>query len=354
MSRLYSDLKFLDYPKQIEAWRNHSVTAPVHVRIKPMNHCNHSCWYCAYRYDDVSLGEDIDLEDQIPKEKMDEIIEDIIDMEVKAVTFSGGGEPTIYKPLPECVEKLTAGGVRVATLTNGSNLQGRVAEVFAAHGTWVRVSMDGWNNESYAAARSIKGDAFDKLMRNMRNFAALDSDCVLGVSFIIDNKNYEHIYDICSRLKDIGVNHVKLSGVIISDEVLDTNRYHDEIRPTVESEIERTLALDDDGFSIVNHYHAFSERFEKDYTICPFLQYLTVIGADSKVYTCQDKAYTKSGMLGSIEERRFKDFWFSEENRKSLYALNPSVSCGHHCVAHSKNLTILDHMNVDQKHGCFV
>ena len=115
MSRLYSDLKFLDYPKQIEAWRNHSVTAPVHVRIKPMNHCNHSCWYCAYRYDDVSLGEDIDLEDQIPKEKMDEIIEDIIDMGVKAVTFSGGGEPTIYKPLPECVEKLTAGGVHVAT-----------------------------------------------------------------------------------------------------------------------------------------------------------------------------------------------------------------------------------------------
>ncbi len=354
MSHLYSDLKFMNFPKQIEAWQTHTVTAPVHVRIKPMNHCNHACWYCAYRDENLALGEDIDLTDQIPKEKMDEIIDDVIDMGVKAVTFSGGGEPTIYKPLPECVEKLAGAGVRVATLTNGSNLRGRVAEVFAAHGTWVRVSMDGWNNESYAAARGIKEDAFDKLILNMKNFTALDTECVLGVSFIISNKNHNHIYDVCSHLKDIGVNHVKLSGVIVSNDVLESNRYHDEIRDTVISEIERATALDDQGFRIVNHYHSWSERFKKEYTRCPFLQYLTVIGADSKVYTCQDKAFSDSGLLGSIENRRFKDFWFSDENRKNLYAFNPSISCGHHCVAHGKNLAILEHMNVDQNHSSFV
>ena len=366
MSRLYSDFKFSRHPEQIEAWRNHTVVAPVHVRIKPMNHCNHNCWYCAYRYDALQLGEDIDLKDQIPAGKMDEIVDDVIDMGVKAVTFSGGGEPTLYKPLPDCVEKLAGAGVRVATLTNGSNLKGRIAEVFAAHGTWVRVSMDAWDGESYAKARGIKEDAFDNMMTNMRNFIALKSDCVLGVSFIIGHDNHGHVYDICSQLKDVGVNHVKLSGVVVANDVDGNNTYHDEIRGTVESEIEKALALGGNGFDVVNHYHALTERFEKDYTICPFLQYLTVIGADCNVYTCQDKAYTDSGMLGSIKDRRFKDFWFSDETREALYAFDPSVSCSHHCVAHGKNLAILEHLdgggnpavpehlNLDEDHGAFV
>ena len=53
--------------------------------------------------------------DILPKEKALEIVEDLIDMKVKAVTFSGGGEPLIYKPLPDVIERLAGGGIRVAS-----------------------------------------------------------------------------------------------------------------------------------------------------------------------------------------------------------------------------------------------
>jgi len=134
----------------------------------------------------------------------------------------------------------------------------------------------------------------------------------------------------------------------------ENNLYHGEIRESVDAEIERAEALNDDGFRIVNHYHELEERFEKDYTICPFLQFLTVIGADCQVYTCQDKAFTAAGLLGSIKDRSFKDFWFSDENLKALYALNPSKSCGHHCVAHTKNLALLGLLDLDPEHASFV
>ena len=130
MGTLYSNLKFFRYPAQIEALQEHRVVAPVHIRIKPMNHCNHDCWYCAYRVSNLELGEDIDYRDKIPEGKMFEIVDDVIAMGVKAVTFSGGGEPLLYKPLPEVVRRLAVGGVRIATLTNGSNLKGLVADVF--------------------------------------------------------------------------------------------------------------------------------------------------------------------------------------------------------------------------------
>ncbi|MBT4219086.1 MAG: radical SAM protein, partial [Rhodospirillaceae bacterium] len=342
------------YPKHLAAVRSGEMVAPVHVRIKPMNWCNHNCWYCAYRSDNVQLGEGIDLRDRIPDDRMFEIIDDIVDMGVEAVTFSGGGEPLLYKALPECIEKLAAGGVSVATLTNGVNLAGNMAEAFAKHGTWVRISMDAWDDDSYQKSRGAKPGEFDKMVSNIANFKALETDCVLGVSFIIGHDNHEHVLDMCKMLKDAGASHVKLSGVGVANDPTENNIYHDEIRDTVTAQISAAEDLVDEEFGVLNHYHDFAERFEKTYETCPYLKYLTVIGADLKVYACQDKAYTDSGLLGSLEGRGFKEFWFSNENKERINHLNPSKSCQHHCITHAKNLTINEFMSIDPAHGKFV
>ena len=354
MQKLYSSHKFMYYGDQLAALREKRVVAPVHIRIKPMNHCNHDCWYCAYRVSNLELGEDIDYRDKIPEDKIFEIVDDVISMGVKAVTFSGGGEPLLYKPLPDVIERLAGHGIKVATLTNGSNLKGKVADAFAKYGTWVRVSIDGWDNESYAKSRKIEKDSFSKLIKNMREFASRDSKCVLGVSYIVDQNNCSHIYEVCELLKDVGVNHVKLSGVVVSNHGAENNIYHSKISDVVSNEINKALKLNSDKFTVINHYHELDARFDKEYTTCPQLMYLTVIGADCKVYTCQDKAFTEPGTLGSIKDISFKDFWFSETNQKNLYDLNPSIQCKHHCISNSKNLAIRDILEIDPDHSPFV
>jgi MoaA/NifB/PqqE/SkfB family radical SAM enzyme len=354
MATLYSNLKFLKHATHLDAIRDGEVVAPIHIRIKPINRCNHNCWYCAYRTDNLQLGEGIDLDDAIPTGKMFEIIDDVIQMGVKAVTFSGGGEPLIYRPLPECVERLAAGGVKVASLTNGANLKGRVADVFAKHGTWVRVSLDAWDDTSYTAARGVPDGSFTRLVANMRDFLNRDTSCVLGVSFIVTRQNHERIAEVCSLLKDLGVDHVKISGAVVGNDADENNRYHDEISETVTGQIEQAKNLCDDRFQILDHYHELDVLFEKSYSFCPFLQFLTVIGADCNVYSCQDKAYSEAGLLGSIRDRSFKDFWFSDENRDRLYSLDPSRECRHHCVAHHKNLAIHEVLALDPDHEGFV
>ncbi len=354
MSTIYSNLKFLRYADHVEALRDQRIVAPVHIRIKPMNHCNHNCYYCAYRVSNLKLGEDMDLKDAIPEEKMFEIVDDVIEMGVKAVTFTGGGEPLLYKPLPEVVTKLATNGVRVATLTNGTNLKGKMADAFAEHGIWVRVSTDAWDDASFSKSRGIKDGEFTRLLQNLRDFSNRGSKCVLGVSYIVDKSNCTHLYDVCAMFKKAGVNHVKFSGVVVSNSGADNNVYHTEIRDVVAEQINRAQSMADDQFSVINHYHDLDDRFQKDYTKCPYLMFLTVIGADDKVYTCQDKAYTASGLLGSIKDRRFKDFWFSEENRQRLFGLDPSKECTHHCVSHAKNLAIMDLLSIDPDHGPFV
>lgn len=355
MARLYSNLKFLQYTDHLDALRQGRVAAPVHVRIKPINRCNHSCWYCAYRAGQLQLGEGMDVEDRIPEAKMAEIVDDLIAMGVKAVTFSGGGEPLLYKPLPGVIERLGSAGIRVASLTNGANLQGNMAEAFARWGTWVRVSLDGWDNASYGKARGIGDGQFTRLLDNIGAFAARGSKCVLGISFIVGHDNHAHIFDVCQLLKSAGVNHVKVSGAVVANDLHANNLYHRDIAPAVSAQIRQAQEqLNDERFTVIDHYHELDELFVKGYTTCPFLQFLTVIGADCRVYTCQDKAYTEGGMLGSIRERSFQEFWFSDENRKRLYGLDPSAACRHHCVAHGKNLAINEVLALDPDHSCFV
>jgi len=351
--QVYSNLKAFAFPGKIQAFKDGNLLAPVHVRIKPINRCNHNCWYCAYRVSNLKLGEDMDLEEVIAEDKMHEIVDDLIDMNVKAVTFTGGGEPLIYKPLPSVIEKLVNGGIKVGSLSNGSNLKGRVADSFAAYATWIRISLDAWDGPSYARARNVSTDAFDKLMSNMRKFADRKSNCELGSSFIIDKNNVSHIYEVVSKLKDIGVGHVKLVGVVVSNDAAENNKYHKDIGLLARREINKAIELSDSNFKVLDHYHDLSERFDHGYTKCPTIQFTPVIGGDSCVYTCQDKAYTKEGRLGPIKDISFKNFWFSIENNKKSFSINPSVHCRHNCANHQKNKVINDFINTDADHIVF-
>jgi len=346
----YSDLKFMGYPKTLDALKEKSVVAPTHIRIKPTNVCNHDCWYCAYHASGLQLGDQMTYRDVIPFSKLREITNDIIEMGVSAVTFSGGGEPLLYKRLPEIVEKLHKGGVKVATLTNGSNLKGNMAKAFQKYGTWVRVSLDGYDDESYSKARGVKVGEFAKLLDNMRNFKLSKTKCVLGCSFIVGKDNYEHIFSICKKLKEVGVDHVKISGAVVGNSPEENNLYHSKINDVVGEQIQRSEEISDSNFKIINHYHDLEDRFEKEYATCPYILYRPVIGADSCIYTCQDKAYTDSGKLGSIESASFKNFWYSEENLDKVYGLNPSESCNHHCISHSKNVIINEYLSIDTEH----
>ncbi len=356
MPTLYSKYKIFNYPEKLKSLdpANKDILPPIHIRIKPTNVCSHSCWYCAYKAEDLQLGKDMVKKDFIPREKMLEIIADAIEMKVKAITFSGGGEPFQYPFLAETVKKLSESPIQFASLTNGSKLEGEAAEIFAYHGTWVRVSMDGWDDESYVFYRRTAKNEYTKILNNMKNFKKLGGKCDLAVSLNIDSKNAIHVYETIKKLKDVGIDSIKLSPTIVSNIGQESVDYHRPFFDQVKEQI--TLAksnLASKDFEIYDSYHLLDAKFDKNYTWCPYLQILHVIGADLNIYPCQDKAYNlETGLLGSIKEQSYKNFWLT--NKEKFYQINPSKVCQHHCVANSKNEMVLDYLDIDQEHGMFV
>lgn len=356
MGLLYTKYKIFHYQDKLDSLPRESseVKAPIHIRIKPTNVCNHDCWYCAYKSSNLQLGKDMVERDSIPREKMLEIIDDCVEMGVKAITFSGGGEPFVYKHLLDAVKKLADSPISFASLTNGSRLKGEVAEIFAHYGTWLRVSIDGWDDASYKEYRNTSAKEFSKVMENLKNFKKLGGDCYLGISLIVDNKNYQHIYDFTKRVKDTGVDSIKISPCIVSNNGWENDDYHRPIFDEAKSQAVRAKEeLEDSNFEVNECYHEAEVDFAKDYDWCPYLQILPVIGADLNVYPCQDKAYNlDEGLIGSIKDIRFKDFWYSDKNK--FFKVNPSKVCNHHCVANAKNKLILEYLGADQEHLGFV
>lgn len=350
MANKYSNLKIFHYQEKLDSLSKKStdIKPPIHIRIKPTNVCNHNCWYCAYKVDHLQLGQDMVERDFIPLDKMMEIIDDCKDMGVKAITFSGGGEPFTYRYFKETIKKLIENKLPFASLTNGSKLNGEIAELFAYNATWLRISIDGYDDESYAKARDVKVGEFSKLIENMRAFAALPKrTCNLGVSFIIDDKNYNKIYDFSRLMKDIGVDSIKLSGCVVANEGDKNNDYHSTFYSKAKELSQKVKEeLESENFEVFDSYHMLENNFEKEYTWCPYSQILPVIGADLNIYPCQDKAYNlENGVVGSLKEKSLKEFWFDDKNK--FFKINPSIDCNNHCVANSKNKMILDYLDVE-------
>lgn len=362
MSDKYTASKIFHFDSKLKELALKKLTPPIHIRLKPTNRCNHRCHYCCYRNNALFLGELMNETDEIPADKMKQIIADIVGMGVKAVTFSGGGEPLLYSGFSQAVEELANGNVKTAVLTNGSLLKGRAAKVLGDNATWVRVSMDAANKDDYAAARSIKKDAFGEVCENIEQFAKIKrAGCELGINFIVTQKNHKEVFEFLKMMKELGADHVKISEAVVSVEQDKNLEYVAHFRESVKEQIAKGRdLLTEDRFVIIDkilHRPGSSEggnNYEKGYSQCLFAQCLTVIGADLNVYTCQDKAYTKSGLLGSIQDCSFSEFWSASLTKEKLVNLNPKLICNHHCVAHEKNLALLDYLGTDPDHLEFV
>lgn len=359
MKRLYTNSKIFHFPKHLDEVAGQRLPGPIHIRLKPTNRCNHRCSYCCYRNQNLYLSERLNEEDQIPKEKMRELVADFAAMGVKAVTFSGGGEPLSYPHIYETMVGLRAAQIKIATLTNGSLLAGRIAEFLAENAVWCRVSMDAGDAATYAAIRGVKVSEFARVCDNLRNFAAIPGrTCVLGINFIITAENYRGIYPFLALAREMGVDNVKLSGAVVSTNPRENGIYHAKIFPVAKEQIDRArVELATNNFSIIDKLYrpeTESSIYDKDFHWCPMINFMAVIAADQQVYFCHDKAYTENGRIGSLVDTDFLSLWNSPETAARIKNLDPSRECRHHCADILKNQMLLDYFESDPEHLEFV
>lgn len=349
LDNAYNELKIFSHTEHIGALLDNKRMAPVYIRIKPTNVCNQKCYYCCYADSQAVKNRAVEKKDYIPWDKMQEIIQDISDMHVKAVTFSGGGDPLCYQYINQSLKKIIEKNIDLSMITNGQLLKDESAELLL-NAKWIRVSLDSADTGTYFETRGVC--TFNDVINNIENFCKKkSSSCDAGINFVVNEKNYMQIYDICKLASQIGVDNIKFSGLVKSDE---TELYHQDIEKTVQELIDKSKSLlEGKNFKIIDKYIE-NLNFNRQYNKCYMKELVTVIAADQNVYTCHQKSYTDSGRIGSIKDKTFKELWYSDVTARKMGEFNPKCECKESCVYDQRNILLNSLIGIDKKHINFI
>lgn len=315
---------------------------------------------CAYRMSNGFSSEEFaengnhNPNRKITTKKCLEIIEDCQSLGVKAIQFTGGGEPTVHPDHLAIFEYAQNLGIDTSLVTNGNILKDGWEQVLPKM-KWVRVSVDASNAEEYASVRKVKPDFYYKAMSNIARLAGeirkQGTDCVLGVGYVITRENWQHAYEGVEIIRQTGAHNVRLSAMFSTDGV----DYYEGVLDDIRSVVKRIQGLQTQEFTV---YSMFGDRIDDlvqhapDYQFCGYQQFNMYIGGNLKVYRCCSTAYTKLGEVGDLSNQRLSS-WFYSQQKKDTYANFNARRCKT-CQFNNQNRTILYMIDESPTHINFV
>ena len=127
--------KLLHHPERL-AQINAGEYRPIVLQIAPTDKCNLECHFCSTSHREG---------DELKIDRLMRTIDDMMDPAVgplKSAEVTGGGDPTMYKPLPQLLGHLRQHGIDIGMITNGI-LLGKLANDHPGmldQLTWLRIS----------------------------------------------------------------------------------------------------------------------------------------------------------------------------------------------------------------------
>lgn len=324
MNAAYTDLKPAWHLDKIAELRRGEQIVPAQIQLIISDLCNHNCGFCAYRMEGYAsnqhfgtIGSDGTVNNNpprfIPTAKAIEIIKDAAAMGVKAVQFTGGGEPTVHPDHLTIFRAALEAGLQCALVTNGCLLREGWEEVLSRF-AWVRVSLDAGTAETYAKIRAVPERTFDKCLENIRRLAGARGG-VVGVSYIVLQENYRECRRAAVAARQAGADSIRFGAVFSTRR----RRYYDGIESGCVFQVEQADAESRPGFAVVD---MFTQRLsdlsaQVEHPFCGYQQFNVYIGGDLNVYRCCDTAYNDRGLTGSLKEQTFAQFWLSDAKQRA-------------------------------------
>lgn len=274
----------------VERWKNIKrgvkIPPPVLVTIDPSNICNHNCEWCNASFimsnqnNMMSEKNVIDIVNLLSNWKLD-------NYRVNAVCIAGGGEPLTNPNTSLLIDKLIENHIEVGVVTNGYYID-RFLEPLSKC-TWVGVSIDAGNRKTFNKLKGLKkeSDNFDKILDNIgllvdyakkhNRLLAKDHPAYgLSYKYLLSKENVGEVYDAVLKAKEMGCKNFHLRPSSTPWNLIGTENEVSFGREEIGlyfSQIEKSLALDDESFNVYGVTHKFDgqfnrcNRFEKCYAV---------------------------------------------------------------------------------------
>tara|TARA_R100001082_G_scaffold101098_1_gene70528 strand:- start:504 stop:1703 length:1200 start_codon:yes stop_codon:yes gene_type:complete len=320
-------------------------TSPVLVEVDPSNACNHACSFCLSSYIHFSKykGTETFSRAVMPREMLLNLCKDFVEMGVRAVNWTGGGEPTLNKHLKEAIQYCGSNGIKMGMFTNSVLFEKRdLYEALVDNMTWVRVSVDAGTKETYNSVRraSVRQD-WDQMLKSVSKLVDTNKErgnkIDIGVGFVISPDTYEEIVDFAEVFADFDLKYCQYKPEIIIREDGGIQRDKEFWLEKVEPRLEKAKAILGEKFQVngykFNDLENDTELYGRNYKKCLGSQLSPCVGADGHVYVCTNHRGWKQYSYGSLYDgKSFKEIWKDMESRQSIMSQIEDVECFKNCT----------------------
>ena len=311
--------KLLFHTKSINNWLQGDNVYPILVEFDLTNRCNHKCDFCTFDY--IKDRSTIDM--TIVTKTLDEFSK----YGVKAINWTGGGEPLLHKDFSKIVTYANSLGIDQGLFTNGSLLNKENSEAILKTHSWIRISIDAGTKETYKNIRKV--DDFDLVLNKIQELITLkkkmNSTTSIGIGFVITPENFIEMWDFAKLIRTLYVDYGQYKPCIKnfnSKEQIDSNWWYNDIIPILEDICRCTPK------AVVNFYKLndlIESNFDKKYKECYGHIFCPCIGATGDVWVCTHLRGIDGYSFGNLNEQSFEEIWTSSKRQEVIKKINLDI-----------------------------
>ncbi|MFZ2655422.1 MAG: 12,18-didecarboxysiroheme deacetylase [Victivallales bacterium] len=286
--------------------------------------CNLVCKHCYAATSEPSGTE-------LSTEEGKKLIDDLSGFGCPVILFSGG-EPLTRQDLPELAAYAVSKGLRAVISTNGTLIDGKLAEKLKKIGlSYVGISLDGLR-EVHDSFRGRKG-AFDEAMNGIR--ACMAAGLKVGLRFTVCRENLDEVPGIFNLVREEKIPRICIYHLVYTGRgagLAEGDLDHRQARALMDTIIEETKKLYASGLktevlTVDNHcdgpYLYLKMLREGNPKSAEVLDLLDMNGGNSSglgvACVSWDGAvhpdqFWRSKILGNVRERSFGEIWTDKNN----------------------------------------
>jgi radical SAM protein with 4Fe4S-binding SPASM domain len=312
--------KMLYHVDRVSEYVKTGDTFPIFMEVNLTDVCNLKCAWCISnnRLEKEKPNVSLDFE------RLKLFVKDFASNGGKALTWSGGGEPTLYKYFREITEYALECGLELGLMTHGGfnkNLVPLIGNSFK----WSRMSLDTLDAVKYKAWKGL-----DLTTRIKENVAELkDYPCKVGINVNINSDMpVSDIRELIEYCYD-NVDYIQFRPILpryFKNETIEINNAVWEYLEQYKTDPKINLSLD--KFYDLKSEQAFPFKSCEGHFFSPILD----AGGDIKI--CMYHPNRNEFSFGNINNKTFLEIWNGEQRQKAIefvrkldYSKNCQMCC---------------------------
>lgn len=299
--------------------------------IKPTLACTANCPTCTCRRE---LHKELRKSRMLSFEDWKKILAEANNLGVETFDISGG-EPTLYKQLPDLIKIGRSYGWKVNVNSNGSLITEEYAEELLKAGlNSIHISLYSPISEVHDNMRRSKG-LWRKATKAIRIFAALEKkypEFKVRTQTLLCRENYKSFAELLELHYKLGSHSIALAyleGDFEKEYLLNENEIRYFSENTIPKAVEFCEKLDisvrdraihviknifsENNLSISEWANGIYQPKNKNISPCQRPKYFTILLANGDVHPCNMIEYTHEPVMGNLLENSLTEIWNSEK-----------------------------------------